>query len=90
MAPRYKQRLKSEWFSIKDRNGDMVSDYLKRVSENSYSVRCDWCKTDINIASAGKTAILAHADTVKHKQVADNIKKRNKGQQYFQLPEEEV
>ena len=89
MPPKYKQKLRTEWLLIKDPNGDMVSEYLKRVPTNSYSVRCDWCKTEINISSAGKCAILAHAARSKHKQVADDIKKRNKGQQYFQVPEEE-
>ena len=83
---KYKQQLKPEWFSIIDENGDTVSEYLKKVSNDSFSARCIWCKAEFNVAHAGAAAIKLHASRLKHKQVANDMKKRNLGQQYFQLP----
>ena len=80
---KYRQKFKSIWLSSKDSNGDVLDEYVKPVSDDSFAATCVWCKIKIDVGSSGKTAILVHASRVKHKNVANNKKDRNPGQLRF-------
>lgn len=51
----------------KDPNGNLISEWCKLTIE-PHIVECIWCKTNLNFATKGLTAIKQHAQMAKHKQ----------------------
>ena len=85
---RGKNSFSVKWLTLKDGNGDELSDYILKT-ETDFSVRCDWCKKTFSIENSGKTQIFQHAKTTGHKEIADIRKGRKTGQARF-VPSSEV
>ena len=65
-----KTSLKEEWLDKMDTNGDSPRLYVQKTS--SYTFKCLWCQTkDLSVDNIGRVAIVQHAKTKKHRDLAN-------------------
>ena len=82
MAARGKNTFNQSWLNSKDKQGDGLCEYISKVDD--FSVRCKWCKKNLQIDNQGKAQIVQHANSAGHRAVADVLKGRHKkGQSQF-------
>ena len=64
-----RNHFKDKWLDCTDNNGDKVGLYLHQNGE--FGAKCFWCVREFDISSSGFIAITRHADTKRHKSIAD-------------------
>ena len=82
MSSRGKNKFKLAWLSAKDKNGDEISEYISPGGDD-FCAYCNWCKKSFSVENQGKGQILQHASSFGHRNVADALKGRKKGQSLF-------
>ena len=88
--PGGKTKVKVQWFSQSDKNGDLLSAYCEKIPGNEFAVQCNWCKKTVSVQNQGIYQILQHSSGANHKKVADIKTKRNKNQMVFQTSSSQV
>ena len=63
-----KNKFKFEWLTLKDINGDFLSDYIRKVVDPGMAF-CIHCNDYIKYASSGKSSFIKHARTQKHQKM---------------------
>lgn len=61
-----KNKIRWEWLSDKNKNGDFLSNYVRKISKSGHVI-CKWCDKLINHGAAGKRALNDHSKSVKHR-----------------------
>jgi hypothetical protein len=76
-------KFNDDWLKsdVKDKNGDIVSEWCERVSNDVLSARCKVCCKVFSISNMGLGQIMSHSSGDKHKK---SIKDR-KGQMVFHI-----
>ena len=85
--PAHKSKVKVEWLSEKDKNGEFFSEYFEMIPDSLYKVKCTWCTKTVDIGNQGKGQLHQHASTKGHREIADHRKKCKSGQSYFRVQE---
>lgn len=77
-----KTTFKDTWLrnDYKDRNGDFLSDWCERVTNDSHAVRCRVCCKTFSISNMGLAQIQSHSEGKKH--IIDNMKS-SRNQAFF-------
>ena len=80
--------FKEAWLEEADVNGDLPRLYVQKVS--TYSFKCLWCQSkELSVDNIGKAAVVQHAKTKKHREVASIRTGRNLDQVVFNVVEDE-
>lgn len=68
-----KNKFKWCWLDEKDSNGDLLSDYVRKLSQpgNAY---CIFCKYQLNYSSRGRSFITRHASSQHHMKRRNDVK----------------
>ena len=71
------------WLGEKDSNGDLVGDWAQFFDKEQF--RCRYCDVVRKYSNGGRTSLIQHSDSAKHKKIADGKKGRVAGQQRVQV-----
>ena len=56
-----KTKFQQHWLQQKDKNGDLLSAYIKPCSNDDFRCVCSLCDRQIDFGTAGASAIHQHA-----------------------------
>ena len=71
------------WLGEKDSNGDLVGDWAQFFDKEQF--KCRYCDVVRKYSNGGRTSLIQHSDSAKHKKIADGKKGRVTGQPRLNL-----
>ncbi|KAG8173302.1 hypothetical protein JTE90_016297, partial [Oedothorax gibbosus] len=68
--PLRKTKFREDWLLLLDNNGTKINEWCVKGSDD-FSGYCFLCKATVNVSNSGKTQLMQHANTAKHKSLDD-------------------
>ena len=69
------------WLGEKDANGDLIRDWAQYFDKEQF--KCRYCNVERKFSNGGRTSLIQHSESAKHKNIADGKKGRVTGQPRF-------
>ena len=57
------------WLGERDACGDIVCDWAQYLDKETFN--CQWCNQERKYSSGGKSSLIQHSKSIKHKNIAD-------------------
>ena len=57
------------WLGERDACGDLVGDWAQYLDKETFN--CQWCNQERKYSSGGKSSLIQHSKSIKHKNIAD-------------------
>ena len=62
------------WLGERDACGDLVGDWAEHMDKETFN--CRWCDQERKYSNGGKSSLIQHSKSGKHKNIADGKKER--------------
>ena len=69
------------WLGEKDANEDLLGDWAQYFDKEQF--KCRYCDMERKFSNGGRTSLIQHSESAKHKNIADGKKGRVTGQPRF-------
>lgn len=69
-----RNNFRFEWLALKDENGDFLSEWLRKPTENPGHAFSIICNKLINYSSTGKKCVFNHAKSKKHRLTTETVR----------------
>ena len=66
------------WLGERDANGDLVGDWAQYFDKEQF--KCRYCDVERKYSNGGRSSLIQHSESGKHKKIADGKKGRVTGQ----------
>ena len=66
------------WLGERDACGDLVGDWAEYLDKETFN--CRWCDQERKYSNGGKSSLIQHSKSAKHKNIADGKRGRVSGQ----------